>query len=389
MNTISEKNNTENNVIVKEVKTKSDLRKFVNFPNVLYKDVPQFVPAFYGDDLEDWNKAKNPAFEYCEGKTFLAYKNGKIVGRIGAILSHKANEKWHTQRMRFSQVDFIDDFEVSSALFKAVEDWAKEKGCNQVHGPLGFSDMDREGMLVEGFDKRNMFITYYNHPYYIKHLEKLGYKKDVDWVEYKIYAPEKGSEVAEKMHRIAERVLKRGNYHKAVVKNRFGFAPYIKKAFNLLNEAYDNAGLYGVVEFNDGQIKKYSNKFIPLLNPKYCCFVLDENEDIVALGVTAPSMAATLKKSNGRLFPFGWVGVLKAFSSSKELDMFLIAVKPELQGTGLNAVVVDHIISNAVKNGMTYAETGPQLEYNAKILTQWKTFEKEQHKRRRCFIKDI
>lgn len=378
---------TKSTVEIKEVTTKSELRKFVDFPNNLYRDVEQFVPAFYSDDLDDWDEKKNPAFEYCEGKTFLAYRNGEIVGRIGAILSHKANEKWKTKRMRFSQVDFIDDIEVSKALFSAVEEWAKEKGCDQIHGPLGFSDMDREGMLVEGYDKRNMFITYYNHPYYNEHLEKLGYQKDTDWVEYKIYAPEKDSDVAAKMHRIAERILKRGKYHKAVVKTRFGFGPYINKAFKLLNEAY--APLYGTVEFNEGQIKKYSSKFVPLLNPKFCCFVLDENEDIAALGISAPSIAAAIKKSNGRLFPFGWIGVLKAFAKNNALDMFLIAVRPDLQGSGLNAVVLDHLINNASKSGIVYAETGPMLETNGKILAQWKTFEKEIHKRRRCYIKNI
>ena len=386
MSVLAEKEKLQT-VTVKEVTTKAELRKFVDFPNKMYENVPQFVPAFYGDDLEDWDKNKNPAFEYCEGKTFLAYRDGEIVGRIGAILSHKSNEKWGTQRMRFSQVDFIDDIEVSSALFSAVEDWAKEKGCNQVHGPLGFCDMDREGMLVEGYDKRNMFITYYNFPYYNEHLEKLGYKKDTDWVEYKVFVPEKDSDVAIKMHRIAGRVLKRGNYHKAKVRTRFGYKPYISKVFDLVNKAY--APLYGVVELNDRQVKKYSNKFIPLLNPKFCCFILYENEELVAFGVSAPSVADAIKKSNGRLFPFGWIGVLKAFAKNDALDMFLIAVRPDLQGSGLNAVVLDHLIQSASKNGIVYAETGPQLETNAKILAQWKTFDKELHKRRRCYIKDL
>ena len=386
MSVLTEKKKLQT-VTVKEVSTKAELRKFVDFPNKMYKDVKQFVPAFYDDDLSDWDKEENPAFEYCEGKTFLAYRDGEIVGRIGAILSHKSNEKWGTQRMRFSQVDFIDDIEVSSALFAAVEEWAKEKGCNQVHGPLGFCDLDREGMLVDGYDKRNMFITYYNFPYYNEHLEKLGYKKDTDWVEYKIYVPKKDSDVAIKMHRIAGRVLERGNYHKAKVKTRFGYKPYINKVFELVNKAY--APLYGVVELTERQVKKYSTKFIPLLNPKYCCFVLDEKEELVAFGVSVPSVADAIKKSRGRLFPFGWIGVLRAFSKSNALDMLLIAVRPDLQGSGLNAVILDHLIQNANKNGITYAETGPQLETNAKILAQWKTFEKELHKRRRCYIKDI
>ncbi len=370
-----------------EVETKAQLRKFVDFPNILYKDNPNFVPAFYGDDLADWDKDKNPAFDYCDAKCFLAYKSGEIVGRIGAILSYKANEKWETQRMRFSQVDFIDDIEVSTALFAAVENWAKEKNCNQVHGPLGFCDLDREGMLVDGFDKRSMFITYYNEPYYNEHLEKLGYKKDTDWVEYKIMAPEMSSEKAEKMHKIAEHIMKRKKLHKVKVKTRFGFAPYVKKVFELVNAAY--APLYGVVDLNEKQIKKYANKFIPLLNPKYTCFVMDENDNMVAFGVSAPSVAEAMKKSRGRLFPTGWVHVLKAFEQSKALDMFLIAVRPDLQGSGVNAVILDHLIQNAAKNGIKYAETGPMLETNAKILAQWKSFDTELHKRRRCYIKDL
>lgn len=374
-------------VTVKEVKNKRMLRKFVMFPNKMYKDVEQFVPAFYGDDMADWDKKKNPAFEYCEAKCFLAYKGSKLVGRIGAILSHKANEKWGTRRMRFSQVDFIDDIEVSSALFAAVEKWAKEKNCNEIHGPLGFCDMDREGMLVEGFDRRNMFITYYNYPYYNEHLEKLGYAKDTDWLEYKILAPDSQSEKAQKIHKIAQHVLKRSNYHLAEIKSRKEYKPYIEKVFNLVNAAY--APLYGVVELSERQVKKYADKFIPLINPDYACFVMDEEENMVAFGVSAPSMAEAIKKSNGKLFPFGFIGVLKALNKNDALDMFLIAVRPDLQGIGINAVILDHLIESCSKNGIKYAETGPQLETNSKILAQWKMFDKEQHKRRRCYIKKI
>lgn len=374
-------------VTVVEVKTKDQLRKFVDFPNLLYRDVPQFVPAFYGDDLNDWNKKKNPAFEYCEAKCFLAYKDGEIVGRIGAILSHKANEKWNTNRMRFSQVDFIDDFEVSSALFKAVEDWAKEKGCNQVHGPLGFCDLDREGMLVEGYDQLGMFITYYNHPYYNEHLTKLGYTKDVDWIEYKIKTPELDSKTAVTIHRIAEHVKNLKKLRVPKVKSRIKYLKYIKQVFELVNEAY--SPLYGVVELNKRQIRKYTFKFAPLINPDYVCFVVNENDQLVAFGISAPSMAKAMQKCRGHLLPFGFIEVLKALKQNNALDMFLIAVKPELQGVGINAIILDHLINSACKNGIEYAETGPQLETNAKIIAQWKSFEKEQHKRRRCYIKNI
>lgn len=374
-------------ITVKQVETKSDIKAFVDFPNKLYKDNPLFVPATYGDDLADWNKLKNPAFEYCEAKAFLAYKDGKEVGRIAAIYSIKANDKWHTNRMRFSQVDFIDDFEVSSALFKAAEAYAREKRCDEIHGPLGFSDMDREGMLVEGFDKKNQFFTYYNLPYYNTHLEKLGYKKDVDWVEYKIFVPELASRQAERLNKISEFVLKRNNLHIANVKSHLGYKPYIKKVFELVNEAY--APLYGVVKLSDAQIKKYTSKFLPLINPDYSCFIMDENENLIAFGVASPSIASALQKSRGRYFPFGWFGLLRALMKNDALDLLLIAVKPEYQNRGINAAILNKFMHSCIKNGIKYAESGPMLEKNEKILAQWQMFEKEYIKRRRCYIKQL
>ena len=374
-------------VEIREVTGKAELRTFVDYPNQLYAGVPQFVPAFYGDDLADWDEKKNPAMAYCEAKRFLAYRDGQVVGRIGAILSHKANEKWGTERMRFSQVDFIDDPAVSAALFAAVENWAREKGCTQVHGPLGFCDMDREGMLVEGFDRRSMFITYYNHPYYNDHLAALGYRKDTDWLEYQITIPAVDSDLARKLHRIARRVLDRGDYHKVPASRGADFKPYIPAAFRLVNEAY--APLYGVVELNEAQIKKYAAKFLPLVDPDFACLIVDKNDQLVAFGVCAPSMAEAMQKSRGRLFPTGWARVLRALKKNTVVDLLLIAVRPDLQGLGMNAVVIDHILHGCVKNGIRYAETGPQLETNIKELSQWKLFDKEQHKRRRCYIKDL
>lgn len=374
-------------VVIKEVTTKKELKKFVNFPIKLYKDIPQFVPPFIGDDLTDWDPKINPAFSYCEGKCFLAYKNSEIVGRIGAILSHKANETWNTNRMRFSQVDFIDDYEVSKALFDAVETWAKEKNCTQVHGPLGFCDLDREGMLVEGFDKRNMFITYYNHPYYNEHLERLGYAKDVDWIEYKINVPDMDSKQGKVLLKMSDRLQKMHNFHIAEVKKRKDYLPYVKKIFDLVNIGYKH--LYGVVALNEDQIERYAKKYIPIINPDCVCFVMDENEEMVGFGLCAPSMADALKKAKGRLFPLGWIGVLKSLKKNDALDLFLIAIRPELQGTGISAIILAHFLKGAVRNGIKYAETGPQLETNSKILGQWKMFDKEQHKRRRCYIKDL
>ncbi|MGI6021126.1 MAG: hypothetical protein ACOX71_06625 [Lachnospiraceae bacterium] len=377
----------KNTIEIKEVESKADLRKFVDYPNILYRDDERFVPAFYGDDLADWDKEKNPAFEYCEARAFLAYRNGEIVGRIGAILSRKSNEIWNTNRMRFTQVDFIDDPEVSKKLFETVENWAREKDCSQVHGPLGFCDMDREGMLVDGFDRRSMFITYYNHPYYIDHLSSLGYSKDVDWVEYKIPVPKKGDEFYRKVHKIAGRILEKGSYSVVDISRKSKVKPYVKKVFQLLNEAY--ADLYSVVDLNERQIDKYVDKFLPLINKDYICIIVDKNDEVVAFGVSAPSMASAMQKSRGRLFPTGWIGVLKSLRKNTVVDLLLIAVKPELQKTGLNAVVLDHIMMSCIKNGIEYAESGPMLELNVKVLSQWKMFKLEPHKRRRCFIKDI
>ncbi len=374
-------------VTIREVKTKKDLRRFVDYPNRLYRNVPQFVPPLLSDDLSDWDQKQNPAFEYCEAKCWLAFRDGEIVGRIGAILSRKANEKWNTSRMRFTQVDFIDDNEVSEALFSTVEEYARAKGCSQVQGPLGFTDMDREGMLVEGFDRRNMFITYYNHPYYNDHLARLGYEKDVDWIEYLIGVPEEDSPQVEKIRRVARYVTRHGQYRVVRLKNRREYGPYVEKVFHLVNEAY--AHLYGTVDLTDKQIRRYAKKFIPMISPDYVCFVENDKGELVAFGISAPSLADAFKKSRGRLFPTGWIGVLKALSKNNAADLFLIAVRPDLQGKGVNAVILNHIYDLYRKNGIRWVETGPQLETNSKILGQWEMFEKQQHKRRRCYIKTL
>lgn len=376
-----------NTVVIKEVLTKADRKIFVDFPNRFYRDEPNFVPAFYGDDMADWDPDKNPAFAYCEAKAFLAYKGDEVVGRIGAILSHAANAKWGTKRMRFSQVDFIDDREVSSALFGAVEDWAKEKGMTEIHGPLGFCDLDREGMLVEGFDKRSMFITYYNRPYYIDHLTELGYVKDTDWIEHLIPLNGWDDPNYKRLKRISEAMLRRSGFHKAKVRTKADFKPYIRKVFELVNIAY--SPLYGVVELNEAQIEKYTNKFLPLVDPDFCCLILDDNDDLMGFGVGAPSMSEAMKKCHGHLFPFGWAGVLRSLKVNDTLDLFLIAVRPELQKSGINGIIMEHLFTGCNKHGIRHAETGPQLETNNKVHSQWKMFNIEPHKRRRCFIKQI
>ena len=373
-------------VSIVEVTTRQQLRRFVDFPNQLYKDVPQFVPATYGDDLDDWDRKKNPAFSYCEARCWLALREGEIVGRIGAILSRKSNSKWGTNRLRFTQVDFIDDPEVSGALFETVENWARELGCTAVHGPLGFTDMDREGMLVEGFDRRGCFFTYYNHPYYMQHMAALGYVKDVDWVENLITAPQDEKTFA-RWRTLSDYVKHRQKLHTLRVRTRLDYFPLLKPFFQLVNEAY--APLYGTVDLTPEQIKKYSMKFAPLINPQLTCFVMNEQNELVAFGVSAPSIAEAMKKSRGRLFPTGWVRVLHAFRKNDTIDLLLIAVRPDLQGKGVNAIILSEVMEGCRKMGIRYAETGPMLEENEKVQSQWQNFPLEQHKRRRCWVKEL
>lgn len=370
-----------------EVKDRSARRRFVEFPNRLYRGVPQYVPPLYADELSDWDPASNPAFSYCDARSWLALRDGEVVGRIGAILSRRANEKWGTKRMRFSHADFIDDPAVSEALFRAVEDWARELGCTQVHGPLGFTDLDREGMLVEGFDQPGMFITYYNYPYYPKHLERLGYVKDVDWVEYLIDVPEPEDGVTGKLSCLSARVQRMLDLHVAQLRGRRDYPPYIRQVFELVNVCY--AQLYGTVELDDAQIARYAEKFVPLIRPELSCFVMDARERMVAFAVSAPSIAQALRRHGGRLFPLGFLDVLGALRHNDTLDLFLIAVHPDYQDKGVNAILMEHILRGCHRLGILRAETGPQLECNERIQHQWNLFTHRNHKRRRCYIKTL
>lgn len=372
-------------VTVRKVANRRELRAFVDFPNKLYKGNPYFVPSTYADDLEDWDETKNPAFEDAEAAAFLALREGEIVGRIGVIYSRKANSKWKQNRARFTQVDFIDDPEVSAALFSAAEGYAKERGCEAIIGPLGFTDMDREGMLVEGFDRRSMFITYYNHPYYIEHLTRLGFVKETDWVEYLVKVPEQSDE---KIPRLADLVQRKFKLKIAQCRTRKEIWQYVKGAFDLLNVAYKD--LFGTTSLTDKQVLHYTNKFLPLIDPRYVCFVLDEQDAMIGFAVAAPSLAEAFRKCGGKLFPFGFLHVLRAMKGKNDtLDLFLIAVRPDYQGKGVNAILINEILKSAVKHGMRYAETGPELELNEKVTSQWRFFDVEQHKRRRCFIKQL
>lgn len=375
-------------VTVKEITERKDIKKFIAFANDLYRDNPYYVPDMFDSQVKDFDREKNPAFEYCDAKCFLAYRDGKIVGRIAAIYNTHANKKYNKNQMRFSHADYIDDAEVVDALFAAVEGWAREKGCTAVHGPLGFSDMDREGLLIKGFDRLSQFFVYYNHPYYMEQMERMGYGKDVDWIEYRISLPDLNDERLQRLDRLAEAVTRRMKLAPVELTSRNSIKPHIEDVFKLYNEAY--LALYGMVALTPRQVEKYVGEFLPLVDERTTAILRNDKGEVVAFGVAAPSLSHAQQKCRGKLFPFGWYHILRALNGKNDtLDLFLIAVKPELQGTGINAVVMNRLLKFAIEDGRKFAETGPELEYNSHVQSQWRYFNTEQHKTRRCYIKEL
>ena len=368
-----------------EVNSKKLLKKWVKFPTDMYKKIPAYVPFLFPDEMDTFTKDKNPAYEFCETKLFLAERDGKIVGRIGALINHAANKKWGTNAIRFTRFDFIDDYEVSKALFDKVIEWGKERGYTKAMGPIGFTDMDHEGMLIEGFDEFNMSITFYNYPYYINHMEKLGLKKEVDWVEYQLTVPK---EVDPKFNKISEYLQKRGGYQLCTYTDRKTLAKDAQEAFELVDVAF--SVLYGTVPLTKAVIDKALADYIPIVNLKYICTVKDKAGAIIGFAVLVPSIAKALKKSNGKLFPFGIFRMLKALKGYNDtMEMFFVAVKPEYQGAGVPAIIMNHLIKVCIDNGVKICETGPELETNSDVQSMWKGFDVRNHKRRRCWIKDI
>ena len=372
-------------VVIKEVQTKKDLKKWVEFPNKLYKKVDAYVPFLVSDEIATFTESQNPAYEYAETKLFLAYIDNKIVGRIGGIINHAANKKWNQNRLRFTRFDFIDNFSVSKALFDAVVGWGKQYGYTEIIGPIGFHDMDHEGMLIEGFDELNMSITFYNFPYYIDHMVKLGLKKEVDWVEFQLKVPEKPNE---KIKKLTEFLMKRSNVELVRYTDRKTLYEDAFKAFAVVDEAF--SVLYGTVPLTDKVIKKSIDDYIPLVNLKYVTVVKDKGE-IIGFALMVPSIAKAVKKSNGKLFPLGALRVLRALKGKNDtLEMFLVAIKPEYQSKGIPVMLINDMLETCIKNGVKYCETGPELEDNKNVQSLWRNFDDvRQHKRRRCWIKEI
>ncbi len=372
-------------IIIKKVSSKKELKTFIRFNYELYKGNPYSVPDLYDDMLNTFNPKKNAAFEFCEAGYFLAYKNDRVVGRVAAIINHRANDTWQKKEVRFGWIDFIDDEEVSEALLDTVAQWGKERGMKSIVGPLGFTDMDAEGMLIDGFDQLGTMSTIYNYPYYQKHMEKLGFEKDADWVEFKMKVPEA---IPEKFVRISEIILQKYKLKiKKLKRKEIKEKNYGQRIFDLINEAY--APLYGYSKMTQGQIDQYIKMYLPLIDLRMVSIIEDEEGNLIAAGISMPSLSEALQKAKGKMLPFGWYHLLKALfiKKPKILDLLLVGVKPEYQSKGVNALLFYDLIPVYQQLGFEYGESNPELEDNKKVQSQWSVFNPEQHKRRRAYRK--
>jgi len=370
-------------VEIREVTSNRDLKTFIRYPLSLYKGNPYYVPSLYTDEVNTLRKDKNPAFADAQARYWLAYRDGEIVGRVAAIYLPQDEKKWGNKYVRFGWLDFIDDAEVVNALMGKVESWAKELGMEGIHGPLGFTDLDREGMLIEGFDSIATLATNYNYPYYQHHIEDLGYVKDVDWLNYMITLE---TQFEARIARAAELVAKKFNLHmlKGGKKELLKYAPQL---FEVLEEAYRS--LYGTVPMSKEQVNTYIDSYFGLAMTEYIPIVLDENDRVVAFGITFPSFSKALQRSKGNLFPFGFIHFLWAMKHNNVADLYLVGVRDEYRGKGLNGMCMLQIYNAFKKNGIRYVDTNLNLEHNNDVQAMWKYFENRVNKRMRCFVKHL
>lgn len=362
------------------------LSQYVQFPIDLYRDNACYVPPLVIDQIATLSPEDNPAFDFCEAQSFMAFDNGEPVGTITAIINRAANDKTGKKQMRFGFMDFIDSDEVVDSLFDAIAQWGRERGMEEMVGPVGFTDMDPEGMLIDGFDEMGTMATIYNFPYYVKHMERLGFVKDADWIEYRITIPDG---IPEKHQRIGEIVARKYGLKVLKYTSRKKIRrEYGRAIFELVNEAY--ADLYGFVPLTDRQIEHYINVYIDVLRLEDVSLVVDSEGTLVALGISMPSLSEALRKSRGRLFPFGWYHLLKAIKGHTDVvDLLLVAVKPEYQSKGVNALIFNDLIPRYIANGYKFAESNVELEGNESVQKQWEYFERRQHRRRRAWKKSL
>lgn len=366
--------------------TKSNIRKYVKFGIDLYDGNSCYVPPLVMDEMATLSPDRNPAFDHCSAQMFMAYRDGRPAGRITAIINDLVNRKESNKAMRFGFVDYIDDAEVVDALFAAAEDWGRKHGCTAMIGPMGFSDMDHEGMLIEGFDEMGTMATIYNYPYYPRHMERMGFVKDADWVEYRIKVPDG---VPDKHRRIADIVSRKYGLRLATYSSRKELRTrYGQALFDLINEAY--ADLYGYSPLTRREIDYYIDIYLGILRLEDIAVVVDADDRLIAVGISMPSMSEALRKSRGRLFPMGWYHLLKALRGHVDVvDLLLVAVRPEYQSKGVNALLFTHLIPNFIAGGYKYAESNLELEGNENVQKQWEYFERRQHRRRRAWRREI
>jgi len=367
---------------IKEVSSRRDLKKFIGFPFKLFAGNNFWCPPLRFDELNTLRSDKNPAFDFCEASYWLAYRDKEIVGRIAGIINHKANERWNEKLVRFGWIDFVDDPVVSKSLIEKVIAWGKGKGMSGIHGPLGFSDMDIEGMLIKGFDELATLASIYNFPYYPEHMEKLGFQRAADWVQYEFSIP---PEIPDKVERMSKLVQEKYKLRVLKAKKAKELLPYAKSMFKTLNLAFDE--LYGYTALTEKQMEMYIKQYFGFIRPEYVSFVIDQHDEIVGFGISMPSLTRAMQKCKGRLLPLGFIYVLMALRKNDTIDMYLNGVRPDYQAKGINALYYNEMHKAYIKNHIVRAITNPQLEDNAKALTIWKNFPGRQHLTRRCWIK--
>jgi hypothetical protein len=370
-------------ITIKEVITKKDLKRFVCFPFTLYRTNPYWVPPLIADEMKTLSRKHNPSFDFCEAVYFLAYKNGELAGRIAGVINHKANEKWKNKLTRFDWVDFTDDEEVSHALLNAVETWGKSKGMTGIHGPMGFTDFDSEGMLVDGFDKLPSIVAKYNYPYYPAHMEKHGYVKSVDWLQHKFPASQP---VPEKVERINKLISQKYKLTTKEFTRRKEVLLYSEKMFDTINQSF--ADLYGYTELSPKQIAYYIKAYFPFLRPELACFILDENDDIAGFGLSMPTLSRAFQKAKGKLLPFGWFHILRALNKYDTIDLYFNGVHPSWQNRGVHSLYYVAMNNAYISRGVKIAIATPQLENNINAVGIWDNYEKEFYMRTRCYIKE-
>lgn len=368
------------NVIIKQVVTESDLTNFIKFPMELYKNNPNFVPPLINDEKNIWNKEENPALLYSVAKQFLAYKNNKIVGRIAVMINNKEAQELGIKKVRFGWIDFIDDEEVSKALINEAINYAKEHQINKIEGPMGFTNLDKAGMLIFGFDKLATMIGIYNFDYYPKHLEKLGLVKEKEWVEFELQFPDV---LPEKIEKFSALIAQKYKLRTLKFNNKKEILPYVEPMFKLLDETYKSLSTYTPI--TDEQIKMYKEKYFGFIDKDYITCVADENANLIAFAITMPSYSKALQKAKGKLFPFAWWHFLQAGKKNDRANFYLIGIHPEYQRRGVTSMIFKSIQMNLKSKGIKFLETNPELEENKNVQVLWQDYHPVHHKSRRTY----